>query len=248
MCAAVAGRHGQRVGRDRGEHDRLGSHGLGGAAGRADGRVAAEVRDAPAELAQRDPERDEPERVVLAGDAREHRPPPAAAAPAPRPAQHPALEKAAGVVLLRDRRLAALPAVAELAQVGQHHVAQDHAGGEDLREALQVQLRRRRVEALERGVQRGKRLAHVAHRDPGVRVVGLRGGLADELGGTPARHVLLGVVAHQPQPRHVRRRVEAEVRLRALRLQQVVAALPRADDVGADARAAADLTDAEQDV
>ena len=92
---------------------------------RLERRVGAEVRDAPAARAQREPERDQPELVLLPGEARQERARPDAAAPIAAQAEQAPAEHVRREVLLRDRRLAALPALPELVKVGEKDVPQE---------------------------------------------------------------------------------------------------------------------------
>ena len=117
---------------------------------RLDRRVGAEIDDAPAARAQREPERDEAEVVVLARQAGEHGRGADPHAPAAGDAEQPATQDGGGEVLLGDRCVAACPALSELAQVGQHDFAQQRLQGGHGQEPVEDRLCPRLVEAVQR--------------------------------------------------------------------------------------------------
>ena len=75
--------------------------------------------------AQHEREREQGDVVRLAGSAGEERERARPAAPEPGEREQPAADQVASEVLLADVDLAALPAVADLLQGGQHHLAQN---------------------------------------------------------------------------------------------------------------------------
>ena len=100
-------------------------------------------------LAQREPEQQQPEVVALARRAGQQR-----ARPAPRSQPRASATSRprstdAREVLLRDRGLAALPALAELVQVGQQHVARQGVEAQPGDEQVEHDLRPRVVEVVE---------------------------------------------------------------------------------------------------
>ncbi len=101
-------------------------------------------------LAQGEPEADEAEIVALVRRAGEERPRADAGVPAAREAEQPAADDDAGEVLLGDRELARLPAVADVAQVGQHDVPQHGREAEGREEPVEHGLGLDVAERLER--------------------------------------------------------------------------------------------------
>ena len=79
---------------------------------------------APAVAVQDDPERHQPQVVLLAGRAGQQRAGTVAVTPSAGQAGQAAAQDAAGEMLTRDAGLPAGPAVAEIAQIGQDHLAQ----------------------------------------------------------------------------------------------------------------------------
>src|ERR687898_2350577 len=80
-----------------------------------DGSVNAEEGDAPAARAERQPKGDQAEVVLLTGQTREHGRRPEAQSPTPTEPEKPPAQHAGGEVLLRDRGVAAFPALPEFA-------------------------------------------------------------------------------------------------------------------------------------
>src|SRR3954464_1257040 len=208
--ADVVGGGGKRGGEGGREHDHVGGDGACGVVDGGDGGVGAEVGDAPAEVAQGQAEGDQAELVAFAKHAVQDGAIGARAAPAARHGQHPAFQKGGGEVLLGDRRLAAFPALAEFAQVGQDDVAQHGAGGKDTEQPLQRAVGGAVVKALQRLAQDAQRLVHVAGRHAGIGVQG--GGLhaVHQAGGLGGRDAASLVVLHQPQARDVVGGVQAK--------------------------------------
>ena len=85
-------------------------------------RIGAEKDDAPSARPQREAERDQSEVVLFARRARQDRARADSSAPASREAEQSTPEERRCEVLLRDRHLAALPALAKLVQVGHDDV------------------------------------------------------------------------------------------------------------------------------
>ena len=83
---------------------------------RGDRSVRAKVGDAPAVLAQGEPERDQGQVVLLARGACKERARAGTPIPAAREAEHTAAQEVAGEVFLRNRDLTALPALAQIAE------------------------------------------------------------------------------------------------------------------------------------
>src|ERR1039458_3917246 len=87
--------------------------------------VGSEVGDPPAVSAEREPEADQPEIVLISGNAGEQCAGTATTPPAARQGEQTAAQERAGEVLLRDRYLSVRPALAELVEVGKDRVPQD---------------------------------------------------------------------------------------------------------------------------
>ena len=137
----------------------------------------------------------------------------------------------------------ALPALAEISEVGQDHIAQDGRQGQLSHEPVQDGLRGRLVESVQSPAELGEGLA--------ARLAGLAGMGARAAVERGARCLGRGqpfgqVGLHAPDPRLVRGGVQPEPAGGAHRLQQAVAALPGPEHVIADAQAAAELADAQQ--
>ena len=182
----------------------------------------------------------QPEVVALARRAGQQRARPHAAVPAPGQRDQPPAQHHAREVLLRDRGLAALPALAQLAQVGQQHVARQGVEAQPGDEQVEHDLRPRVVEVVEGLAQL---VGHAFQRwgQPG----GRRLGREHQACGLARRHPGTEVAHHRLHAILVGRGVEAEAAVGALRLEQAVAALPRPQDVGGHLRAPRQLTDAQ---
>ena len=161
------------------DHDRVGLQLLHRVRQRVHRRVRAQVGDAPAALAQREPEQQQPEVVALARRAGQQRARSHAAVPAPGQRDQPPAQHHAREVLLRDRGLAALPALAQLAQVGQQHLARQGVEAQPGDEQVEHDLRPRVVEvvqglaqlvghAFERWGQPGRRRLGLEHQARGL--------------------------------------------------------------------------------
>ena len=178
--------------------------------------------------------------MLLSRKAREQGDGPEAAAPAARQPQHPAANETRRKVLLADRRLAAPPPVAELAEIGKEHIDEKRVARRRRESAIDGRLRRRLVEPLDRrgelgpggcGGERGNgRLRSVSS----VRDLGRRLG-----GGQTVRQVLL----HEPDALEVVEGVEPQTAGRPDRVEEAVPPLPRAQQLRAHARTLAQLTD-----
>ena len=97
------------------DDDEVGPECIRGLLKGVDRRVRTKVGDAPAVVAQGEPERDQGQVMMLARRAREESAPPATSIPAARESEHPATQEVAREVLLRDRDLSPLPALTESA-------------------------------------------------------------------------------------------------------------------------------------
>ena len=146
-----------------------------------------------------------------------------------------------GEVLLGDRGLAALPAVSELAQVGQDDVAQERVDGRHGQQPVEDRLR---AWLVERGPAR-RRARRASRRGPArVRAASVADRVADGergrlRGSQSLREVLPASGARarrRPASRGAARRLSA-------RVEQPVAALPGAQQLGADPGALAQLAD-----
>ena len=135
---------------DGGEDDELRCERVRRGFGGVERRVAAEVGDPPAAGPERQAEGDQPELVPLAREAREQCERAEAAAPAACEAEQPPAEDARREVLLRDRGVAARPALAEIVEVGEHDVGQERVECGDGQRVVEDGLRARLVEAVER--------------------------------------------------------------------------------------------------
>ena len=146
---AVARARGLGGGRGR-EHDQRGLQQTGRLGDGCERRVRPQERDAPAPAPQCQTEADQPQVVLVAGQTRQQCQRRAAAAPAASEAEQPAAQHGARKMLLPDRRLAAFPALPELAEVGQHSIAQDGVQGEGGQQPVERSMRAGLVEAIER--------------------------------------------------------------------------------------------------
>src|SRR6185437_1248327 len=115
-----------------------------------DGRVGAEVGDAPTLGAQREPEADQPQVVELAGRACEQRQRSAALTPVACQAQEAAADDVRREVLLGYGRLPGAPALSEVDEVAEHDLLKQCLEGEGGQRAVEHAVRRRLVEAVER--------------------------------------------------------------------------------------------------
>ena len=165
----------ERRGLHRGDHDEDGVEPVGGVRDGVDRGVGAEVAEAPAVLAQREPEAQQPELVALAGGAREDRAGTVPAAPAPGEAAQPARDERAPEVLLRDPDVPLLPARAEVGEHRQHGVAEDRVEREPGQQAVDRGAGPGVVEVLDGGRQvaghPGQRAVAAAVRRRGARRV-----------------------------------------------------------------------------
>jgi hypothetical protein len=135
-------------------------------------------------------------------------------------------------VLLGDRGVAALPALAELAQVRQDDLGQHRVDGRHCKKAVEDRLCLRLVERIERA---GELRAHRLRRRRGAAGVFARLGPEHEGSRLRGGQAAGQVPAHEADPLQVGRRVQAEAARRARRAQQPVAAFPRAQELRADA-------------
>ena len=212
------------------EHDHRRLQRLGGLYDRRDRGARSEVADAPAVAPQEQPERHEGEVVLLALDAGEECSRPLTAIPPTREGHEPAPDEVAREVLLRDRDLTTLPAVAELAEVRQESLFEHDVHGEGREEAIEGRLRRRIVERLERRGKRGRRVGQRRLREPGP--VG-----DDEPRRLCCREAPVEVRAHLQDAADVLVAVETKPPTRALGSEQAVTALPGAQQLDGDADA-----------
>src|SRR4029079_1036514 len=113
--------------------------------------VGAEVDDAPAARAQRDSEGEEAEIVLFPGGAREDCDRPDAPAPAACEPEEAPSKQCGGEVLLRDRHVAALPALAELVEIWNDDVAQERVDRQPREQLVEDGVDAAVVEACERG-------------------------------------------------------------------------------------------------
>ena len=103
--------------------------------------------------AERKPEADQPEIVLISGNAGEQCVGTATAPPAARQGEQTAAEERAGEVLLRDRCLSVRPALAELVEVGKDRVPQDALERVGTQEPVEYGMRADVVESVERMAQ-----------------------------------------------------------------------------------------------
>ena len=171
------------------------------------------------------------------------------AAPAAGQPREPAADEVAGEMLQGHAGRPALPALAELSEVGQHDIAQDGRHGQIGQEPVQHGLRGRHIESVQCLPEPGGGLTPcgLGEARPGEiakggnRIAAERG--ACRLGrGQPIGEISL----HPADPPLVRLGVQPEAAWRAHRLQQAVAILPGPEHMVAHAEAPAQLTDAQQ--
>jgi hypothetical protein len=177
--------------------------------------------------------------VSLARRAREDSARARAAVPAARQAEQAPAQQVRREVLLRHGDLASLPSCAELAQERQHDIGEHGARGVIGEEAVEGGMRSCVVELLERPAQLGGGCRDVRSLDA-VRSARLARRLPRRLCRREAGREQL---AHPPHPPDVVVRVEPIPALRALRGEQAVPALPRAQELGRHARATGELAD-----
>ena len=115
--------------------------------------IGSEVGDPPAVSAEREPEADQPEIVLISGNAREQCVRTATAPPVARQGEQTAAQQRAGEVLLRDRCLSVRPALAELVEVGKDRVPQDALERVGTQEPVEYGVRADVVESVERMAQ-----------------------------------------------------------------------------------------------
>jgi hypothetical protein len=206
--------------------------------------------DPPALIAERQSEGDQAEVVALALGTGEKRARAVASPPAAGQAEQASPQDVGGEVLLRDGQLAALPAVADVVQIRHHDLREQRAQRRDRQQPVEDGLRPGLVERLERAAEVGARAGGVERRRPGlrrrprVRLSDERGRrLSDERGRLAGRQAIAHVPLHRSHPLQVARRVQPQAAGRPLRAQHAVPALPGAQELDADARAAAELAD-----
>ena len=187
-CELAQGRFGSGYALRRAGHDHDGG-GLERARGlgeRVEWRVGPEEGDPPAALAQREAEDDERQIVLFPRRTGQESAWPGALIPAAGEAEEPPSEEVAGEVLVGNRRLASLPAVAQLTQVRQDHIAEDR---------LQRQVRQQPVDCHVRGCLVETRSAPPASRRHPAREQGRHRGGAHLPRGSYARPVRLTALA-----------------------------------------------------
>ena len=123
---------------------------FGGRRRRVDRRVLAEVGDPPAAVAQREAESDQPEVVLLARRAGEHRDRAVAPAPAAGEGEQPPAHEVGGEVLLADADLLALPPIADVPHRRERDVAEHRVERERGDRAVEDGVGARLVERGER--------------------------------------------------------------------------------------------------
>ena len=178
--------------------------------------------------------------MELAGRAGEQRQRTAAALPAPGQRSQPGADEVAGEVLLADRRAALVPALAQLAQVGENHGREHGVGQERGEEPVECGVGLLGVEAVER-VAEPLRLA-LQRRAVGLRRVLVGEHEARRLG---RGHTGSDPLLHPPDPSFIVRGVEPQASGGARRPQQAVPVLPRPQQLWLDADAPAQLADSE---
>ena len=206
-----------------------------------DRHVSTEVGDAEVARAQREPERDQPEVVLLAREAREQRARPIATTPAASQPEQPAPEDGRREVLLSHRDLATLPALAELVEIRENDLGQRRVEGRRADHGIEDGLGRRLVERFERGAEVVPHRAGSKARPSEPTLA-----LGDEPRRLGRRQTVGEVLLHAQHALEVARPIETKPALRAHRLEEPVAPLPRAKELGTDARAPAQLADAEK--
>jgi len=148
-------------------------------------------------------------------------------------------------VLLRDGRVTALPALSQFVQIWQDDVPEQRVHGRHGEQPVKDRLRPRLVELVERvgeivgdhrRMQRGRARWFA---DDGLRREGRRLGGGQSFG---------EVLSHETDTLDVRGRVEAKTACRARGANEAVAALPRPQQLGADAGALTQLADPEGSV
>jgi hypothetical protein len=180
--------------------------------------------------------------VQLARRAGQQRARPAATVPPAGEAEEAAAQDVAGEVLLPDRDLAALPALAELVQVGQHHPADDGLDRQRREHAVEGGVRPGLVERVERRAQLAG--AALERRSAGVGPRDIQLGLGErEARGLGRRQPAVEICAHRGDALLILGGVEAKAAVGALRAQQPIAALPCPQQLRADAGPPAQLAD-----
>ena len=200
----------------------------------SDRRVRAEKEDPPGVRAQHEREREQGDVVHLAGCAGESKRA-RSAAPEPGKRKQPAADEVAREVLLADLDLAPLPAVADLLQDGQHHLAQRLLQAERSKALVEHRVSGGLVVAADRREQAGGQSSSIPS-----------DGRSSSSAARAASAAERPCVEPAPHPLHasgVGRRVEPEAARRANRPREPVPGLPRAQQLGRDAHPARELAD-----
>ena len=212
------------------EHDHRRLQRLGGLYDRRDRGARSEVADAPAVAPQQQPERHEREVVLLALDAGEQCSRPLTAIPPTREGHEPAPDEVARKVLLRDRDLTTLPALAELTEVRQE-------ASSSMTSTVKAERRRSKAACAPASSNESSAAASAADasamrrlREPGP--VG-----DDEPRRLCCREAPVEVGAHLQDAADVLVAVETKPPTRALGSEQAVTALPGAQQLDRDADA-----------
>ena len=205
-----------------------------------DRRVTTQVGNSPTARPKREAEGDQAEVMLLAGKARKQDARTETASPASTESEQPASEYRGREVLLSDRYLASLPAIAQIVQVGEHDLGQHRVERRHAEQRIEDRLGERLVERLQRGREvPADGLGFERHR------LLLSGSQRESRGlgrGEPFREVLL----HEAHALEVFVGVETKTAGRARWLEQAVPPLPRAKQFRADAGAPAELAYAEE--
>ena len=165
-------------------------------------------------------------------------------APAARQAEQPAAQQRAREVLLRDRCLAALPALAEVLEVRQYRVAKNGVERERREQAVERGMRAGLVEPVEGTTERLGEGARKRRARPVVRgrLIALEQRQPGALGGRDTR---VQVPDHASHPPLILAAVEAESARSAGGREQSVTTLPGTQQFRAHADAPAQLADPE---
>ncbi len=183
--------------------------------------------------------------MLLAGRAGEDRDRAATLSPAHGERQQPRADEVRGEMLLRDRRVATRPPRAEVLEERHHDLAQERVDRESGEELVERGLGRSVVEVVQARSQPGERLRQLW--PPPARALrpvrpDARERQARSLGGGEP---LPEVVSHRLNAGFVSLGVEAEAAGRPVRVEEPVAPLPGAQELGADARSPAQFPDPE---
>src|SRR5215204_3663933 len=190
--------------------------------------------------------------MALVRRAREQRPGPFAAPPAPSEPEQPPAQEIRREVLLGYRELAALPTLSEIVEVGNDNLRQQRIERRDREQFVENGLRAGLVEGLRGSREFGSSELWIEWCGGGPPSRRRRGRLdgqrcsRSECCRFPGGETVGDVPRHQPDAFEIVERIEAQAAGRTRRVQKSVAPLPGAQQLGAHAGAPAQLADSKR--